>query len=99
MTDKIEFANQNISLSSFLQNPQREIAEELLATVLYELEQEGMAHDMLAEVLFEFLWIEMQPDSPVTGEAAVIWLSQLHRFRDKIQSKIDEFEDVYADHD
>ena len=101
MTDKIEFANQNISFSSLIRNPQREVAEELLATVLYELEHEAdIAPSLLSESLFKLLMIEMEPDDPITTEKAFTWIGQLHRFRDAMQAKINAMEKIYSeDHD
>ena len=90
-------ANENVSLSSLMANPEREKANDALAKTLLALEAEGVSHAMLAELLFEFLMIEMEPDDPVTSEKAVIWFAQLTRFRDALQSKINRIENLYKD--
>ena len=90
-------ANENVSLSSLMANPRREKANHALAKTLLDLEAEGISHSMLAELLFEFLMIEMEPDDPMTSEKAVIWFAQLTRFRDALQSKIDQIENLYED--
>ncbi|MCK4944685.1 MAG: hypothetical protein KAS59_00270 [Alphaproteobacteria bacterium] len=101
MINKTDTANQNISFSSLICNPQSEIAEELLATVLYELEHEAdIAPSLLSESLFKLLMIEMEPDDPITTEKAFTWIGQLHRFRDAMQAKINAMEKIYSeDHD
>ena len=90
-------ANENVSLSSLMANPERERANESLAKTLLALEVEGVSNSMLAELLFEFLMIEMEPDDPVSSEKAITWFAQLTRFRDAFQSKIDRIENLYED--
>ncbi len=93
-----EPANQNISLSSLTENPKRELAKGEIATLLHELEEYyEIPPSMLAELLFEFLTIEMDPDDPITSETAITWFAQLHRFRDSLQDKITAIEEVYAE--
>ena len=97
MFDDTEVANQNISFASLTQNPQRQQANHALTKTLLELELEGVSSLMVAELLLEYLIIEMEPDQPVEKEEAITWLSQLHRFRDILQSKIDEIQNLYED--
>ncbi len=91
-------ANQNASLSSLTENPKRELAQAEIATLLTELESYyEIPPSLLAELLFEFLMIEMEPDDPITPQTATIWFAKLHRFRDVLQSKIDRIEHLYED--
>lgn len=97
MLDEIKPANQNRSFSEMTRNPQREHASGELATVLYQLEQSGIPPQMLAEILFDYTMIEMEPDDPITTETATTWYSQLHRFRDRLQDKLNRIEQIYSD--
>ena len=97
MFDETQIANQNISFSRLTQNPQRQQANDQLARTLLGLEEDGIPSSMLAEVLFEYLMIEMEPDDPIHAETAITWFSQLNRFRDTLQSKIDQITDLYDD--
>lgn len=97
MLDETTPANQNVSLSELTRNPQRELADHVLAVSLQELEAEGVHPQILSEALFDLAFIEMQPDDPVTTETAITWFSQLHRFRDRLQSKIEDIERIYDD--
>ncbi len=97
MDKETDPANQNISFTQMTRNPQRELANHILAVTLEELEAEGVHHQLLAEVLFDFTMIEMEPDSPVTTETGMTWMSQLHRFRDRLQSQIDDIKAVYSE--
>lgn len=91
-------ANQNVSLSSIAGNPKRELTQAEIAILLTEPESHYVIPpSMLAELLFEFLMIEMEPDDPVTPQTATIWFAQLNRFEDALQSKIDRIEHLYED--
>ena len=93
-----EPSNQNISFAHLTENPKRQLAKTEIATLLHELEEHyEIPPFMLAELLFEFLMIEMEPDDPITSESALTWFSQLNRFRDQLQSKIDAFYQVYGE--
>ncbi len=88
---------QTASFSELISNPKRKQAEAFLARTLHALEHEhDVEPSMLAEVLFELGMTEMEPDD-LTSEAVITWFSQLNRFRDNLQDKIDAFEAVYAD--
>ncbi len=97
MLDETTPANQNRSFAELTRNPQREHASGELATVLYQLEQSGIHPQLLAEILFDYAMLEMEPDDPITTATATTWFSQLHRFRDRLQLKIDEIERIYDD--
>lgn len=90
-------ANENISFSSLIRNPVREKAKAALARTLYDLELDGVPPSLLSELLFEFLMIEMEPDDPITSETAITWFSQLNRFKDSLQSKVDDIEHAYEE--
>jgi len=91
-----ETANQNISFTEMTRNPQRELAKTALATTLHELESQGVHPQILSEALFEFTVIEMEPDDPISYEGAMTWISQLYRFRDKLQDKLNRIEALYS---
>ncbi len=96
MSDETLIANQNISFTSLTRNPMRELAQAEIAALLHELEHYyEIPPSMLAELLFEFLRIEMEPDSPVTAETGITWFAQLHRFRDALQSQINDINAIY----
>ncbi len=97
MFDETQPANENQSFRELTLNPQREYASGELATLLSRLEMSGIDPQMIAEILFEYTLIEMEPDDPVTPATATTWFSQLHRFRDKLQSKIEDIERIYED--
>ena len=97
MNEVQEPSNQNISFSQMMRNPQRELAMDIMGITIDELQTEGISHQILAEVLFDFTMIEMEPDSPVTTETDMTWLSQLHRFRDRLQSQINDIEAIYKE--
>ena len=97
MMDDIQPANQNVSFVSLTQNPKRQYANDQLAKTLLALEQDGVPSSMLAELLFEYLLIEMEPDAPIDVERAFTWYAQLNRFRDRLQSHIDDIHHVYED--
>ena len=88
--------NQNISFAKMTRNPHRELANDILATALLELENEGVHPQILSEVLFDLTVIEMEPDDPITYEEAMTWISQLHRFRDRLQDKLNRIEAIYS---
>ncbi|MFQ5716160.1 MAG: hypothetical protein ACE5GQ_03560 [Nitrospinales bacterium] len=91
-------ANQNASLSSLTENPKRELAQAEIASLLSELEScYEILPSMLADLLFEFLMIEMEPDDPLTPQTATIWFAKLNRFKDALQSRIDRIEALYED--
>ena len=97
MTDDIAIANENISLSSLTRNPVREQADRVLASTLYDLECEGVPPSMLADLLFEYLMIQMEPGDPISPQDATVWFAQLHRFRDALAKKIDDIHQVYEE--
>ena len=68
MSDEFQPANQNVSFTSLTQNPLRQRTDEELARTLTTLEEEGVSPSMLAEALFDFLLVEMEPDEPVDVE-------------------------------
>ena len=91
-------ANQNASLSSLTGNPKRELAQAEIASLLSELEScYEISPSMLADLLFEFLMIEMEPDDPLTPQTATIWFAKLNRFKDALQSRINRIEHLYED--
>lgn len=90
-------ANQNRSFAEMTTNPHRVLADEVLAIALLELEKEGVHNQILSEALFDYTVIEMEPDDPITTATAMTWISQLHRFRDRLQDKIDRIEEIYSD--
>ena len=97
MTDERAIANENISLSSLTRHPVRDRADQALARLLFDLECEGTPPPMLADLLFDYLMIEMQPDDPMTPQDATIWLAQLHRFREALQATIDDIHRTYEE--
>ena len=88
-------ANQNISFNSLTRNPLRQKAEAKLAQTLHDLELDDVSPSLLADVLFELSMIEMEPDVPISSESAITWFSQLQRFRDRLESKIQYIEQIY----
>jgi len=97
MFDDVNPANQNVSFTQMTRNPDRGKARSSLSAVLCQLEMEGIHPQMLTEALFELLMIEMEPDDPITSEKSITWFSQLHRFRDRLQEKIDTIDHLYEE--
>lgn len=97
MLDETKPSNQNQSFTKMTRNPQREYASGELACALYQLEQSGIHPQLLAEILFDYTMTFMEPDDPITPETATTWYSQLHRFRDRLQNKLDRIEQIYSD--
>ena len=97
MVDDLEPANQNFSFRSLTQNPWRQHANDQLARILLDFESDGVPPSILADLLFEYLLIEIEPDEPIDVERAFTWYSQLNRFRDRLQSQIHDIHQVYED--
>jgi len=95
MSDEFQPANQNVSFTSLTQNPLRQRTDEELARTLTTLEEEGVPPSLLAEALFDFLLVEMEPGEPVDVERAITWYSQLNRFSDVLIARQVELEKVY----
>lgn len=96
MQDEFTPSNENRSFAEMTRNPQREFTSGELATVLYNLEKKGIHPQVLAEILFDYTILEMEPDDPITYEAAMTWISQLYRFRDRLQDKLNRIEALYS---
>ena len=95
MSEKEKAANQNISFSELMHNPERERAEGEIARLIVELEVDGMDPSIISDSLFELLMIQMAPSQPVTGDRAVTWFAKLQRYRERLSSQIQEVEDLY----
>lgn len=95
--DDLVPANQNISFASLTRNPLRELTEEALLDTLASLEVDGVPASMLAELLFDYVLIEMTPDKPIDSKKAITWYSQLTRFRDRLETQLDDIHQVYEE--
>ncbi len=84
------------TFSDLMKNPDRDYIEGTIATMLHHLERDqGLAHAQIAEVMFEWLMIEMEPQDPVTAEQTMKWMGQMHRFRDAINARLDAVDKHY----
>ena len=89
-------ANQNMSFSDLMNDPASQLAESMIAECLHDLETvHGIQSTKLAEVLFQFMLIQMEPPEELNAQSASAWGLQLFRFRDELQSRVDEVHDLY----
>ncbi|MEM9421698.1 MAG: hypothetical protein AAF986_04190 [Pseudomonadota bacterium] len=101
MTDYYEPANTNRSFSDVMTNKKRNLAEDTLALgpTIYALEQAGVPHDVIADVLFGAVKAFMRPPKDAPASANVVWYAQLQRFRDELNGQIQQIEAVLDHHD
>ena len=100
MTDYYEPANTNLSFTDVMTNKKRNLAEDTLALgpTIYTLEQAGVPHDVVADVLFKAVKALMCPPKDAPASANVVWYAQLQRFRDELDTQIQQIETVLDQH-
>ena len=99
MSDEhIAAANQILTFSDVMRDPERNLIEDILDPIVHCLERSGMPRHKVADVLFEHVLSQSTPSEEITSGNAVIWLVQLEAFRDALQARIDGMDIALGDY-
>jgi hypothetical protein len=93
---KEKSAPQPKTFSELMHNPKKDYTQGAFATLLWQLENRcDIEPSMMAEVMFDYLLLQMQPRGDLTQKDVMIWVGQLQRFRDAADVQLEEIKNIY----
>jgi len=81
-----------------MRNPQRNLADDAIRPIVYMLEKSGVPGGVVADVLFDYLMLELVPKGDVESRAVVAYLAHLKRLHAVLQERIETIQGSVDSH-